>query len=367
LENPVAAPEWSDYENGISVQLVFGLVAILRGWLNPGQDRKYRSAEGDLDGIVRLAIATKTLGLLRGGFERSGTPPPPALSNELTRRHAEILQINLRALSTISKIAKIFEAEDLAYAVIKGPLRAEQVYGAMDVRFGSDVDVFVDKSDYRPAMRLLEERLGYSCLVPEDDRWWHDYLGESPLAPQDESAMLIDLHNQLQQPGGPYPSDARSFLQDVDHRQVGRASTRILTAENALMLTAISFGKAKRNAEPWIAYAHEVCHTLNLMPPSAEKNLRMRAREIRIGRLFDEFLQSSKTLFEAPIGSHSAESRKRLAMSACGLAPLDKFARSKASWRWTEGTALSRLGRFGASMMREARGRMAYRTSMKFD
>ena len=296
--------------------------------------------DADLQAVLPLAVGTKTLGLLGGGFDRLGVKPPAAISEHLAGRQSEILAINLRALSTISKLAQTFEPEGLPYVVIKGPLRAEQVYEAMDVRFGSDVDVFVDRSDYRQATRLLEEKMGYACLVPKDDLWWHEYLGEAPFAANQPSLTLIDLHNQLQQPGGPYPTDLPSFLQNVERRAIGRASARILSAKNALMLTAISFGKALRNAEPWIAYAHELSYALHTMAPSAEEDLQAHAEDMGIGRLV---------------------------LSACGLAPPETLARSKASWRWTEGAGLARLGRFSEAILREAQGRLAYRSSTRFD
>ena len=320
--------------------------------------------DADLQAVLPLAVGTKTLGLLGGGFDRLGVKPPAAISEHLAGRQSEILAINLRALSTISKLAQTFEPEGLPYVVIKGPLRAEQVYEAMDVRFGSDVDVFVDRSDYRQATRLLEEKMGYACLVPKDDLWWHEYLGEAPFAANQPSLTLIDLHNQLQQPGGPYPTDLPSFLQNVERRAIGRASARILSAKNALMLTAISFGKALRNAEPWIAYAHELSYALHTMAPSAEEDLQAHAEDMGIGKLFEEFLRSSKALFASPI---SAETHQRLVLSACGLAPPETLARSKASWRWTEGAGLARLGRFSEAILREAQGRLAYRSSTRFD
>lgn len=347
---------------------VFALIAILRGWMGPDESLREVSQKGnDLDGVTALAIRTKTLGLLKGGFDRSGAAIPTCLFDELAQRHEEILAINLRALTTIAKLAQAFTDEGLPYVVIKGPLRAEQVYGSMDVRFGSDVDVYTDRDRYRAAQQVLEERLGYRCLVPDDDRWWHDYLGEAPFAPPNPSAVLIDLHNQLQQPGGPYPKDLNSFVENAETRAIGRASARILSPENALMLTAISFGKAVRNAEPWIAYAHELTYALHQMPWSAEETLKGRAREIGIGRLFDEFLRSAKALFGAPIMDSATDSRKRLAMSSCGLAPHGLLERSRASWRWTEGTGFLRPLRFSRAILREAQGRMAYRTSTRFD
>ena len=279
-EKPIASSLSSGRGYGASPRAAVLLTAILRGWMASGQIDAGFGDDVDLQAVLPLAVGTKTLGLLGGGFDRLGVKPPAAISEHLAGRQSEILAINLRALSTISKLAQTFEPEGLPYVVIKGPLRAEQVYGAMDVRFGSDVDVFVDRSDYRQATILLEEKMGYACLVPKDDLWWHEYLGEAPFAANQPSLTLIDLHNQLQQPGGPYPTNLPGFLQNVERRAIGRASARILSAENALMLTAISFGKALRNAEPWIAYAHELAYALHTMAPSAEEDLQARAEGI---------------------------------------------------------------------------------------
>jgi len=363
-ENPIAVSFSSDSEQDSSARAACLLTEILRGWMVSGPSDALGEKEDAFHAILPLAIATKTVGLLGGAFDRMGVAPSGVIAAELSQRQTQILAINMRAFSTIAKLAQTFDEQRLRYVVIKGPLRAEQVYGAMDVRFGSDIDVFVERSDYRQAARILEERMGYSCLVPEDDRWWHDYLGEAPFAANEPGLTLIDLHNQLQQPGGPYPTDLPSFLETADRRPIGRTSARILSSENALMLTAISFGKARRNDEPWIAYAHELAYALHTMPAESERDLKAHARQIGIGRLFDEFLRTSKALFASSIAT---DAHRRLALSACGLAPSELLSRSKASWRWTEGAGLARLGRFFTAIAREAKGRLAYRTSTRFD
>ena len=366
LEDPIASPLPSGQPQHISPRTAALLVTVLRQWLDPEQGICLQE-DGDFSTLLELAIKTKTVGLLQTGFERAAIDPPSGFATELARLQAEILRINLRALSTIAGIAESFGQNALPYVVIKGPLRAEQVYGRFDVRFGSDVDVYVEPEHYRTSMRLLADALGYSCMVPADDHWWHDFLGESPFVAKDEAGLTIDLHNQLQQPGGPYPANTRRFFEEGVMRPVGRTSARILSPDNALMLTAISFGKALRNGEAWIAYAHELSVALKSMPPSAQVALRTRAYELRIGKLFDEFVRLSRALFDVAPSDRLAGADERLAMSACGIAPLGFLSRTRASWRWSDGFGPVRIGRFCSTLAREARSRRALRTATKFD
>lgn len=342
------------------------LVALLAGWLRPVRQPQATLSDESPE-LIELARSTKMIGMLRAGSSALGILFPPQMASEVEQDQAHILQMNLRIFAMVSRLAAIMERQGYPYFIAKGPLRSEQVYGAADVRVSRDLDLFVLKEHYWPTAALLEQQLGYRCLVPPDDRWWHEFLGESPFQPRDGIGLTIDLHNQLQQPGGPYPANAEKFFERKVARPVGRSNAYILSPDDALMLTAINFGKALRGGEPWIGYAHELLYSLLGQPPSAEQRLRALAKEYQLSRLFDEFLWCAKTVFDVH-GTEPAQpppfDREQLLLSSCGLKPLGLFGRTRASWRWAEGSGLQRLQRLAAALDKEMRSRVARRNSV---
>ncbi len=342
------------------------LVALLGGWLRPVSQPELTVSDEPPE-LIELARKTKMIGMLRAGSASIGVSLPPQMASEIELAQARILQTNLRIFSVVSRLAAIMNREGYPYFIAKGPLRSEQVYGAADVRVSRDLDVFVLKEHYWPTATLLEQELGYRCMVARDDRWWHEFLGESPFQPRDGTGLTIDLHNQLQQPGGPYPANAERFFERRFARAIGRSTVYILSPDDALMLTAINFGKALRGGEPWIGYAHELLYSLLGQPPSAEDRLKILAKEYQLSRLFDEFLWCAKIVF----GVHGTElaqpspiNREQLLLSSCGLKPLGLFGRTRASWRWAEGSGLQRLQRLTAALSQEMRSRIARRNSV---
>jgi hypothetical protein len=342
------------------------LVALLAGWLHPVSQSDLTESDEPPE-LIELARYTRMIGMLRAGSASLGVSLPPQMASEIEQAQADILQTNLRIFSVVSRLAAIMDRQDYPYFIAKGPLRSEQVYGAADVRVSRDLDLFVLKEHYWPTAALLEQELGYRCLVAPDDRWWHEFLGESPFQPRDGFGLTIDLHNQLQQPGGPYPVNPQKFFERKVARPVGRSTAYILSPDDALMLTAINFGKALRGGEPWIGYAHELLYSLLGQPPSAEKRLRALAKEYQLSRLFDEFLWCAKTVFNlhGPAPEQPSQmDRKQLLLSSCGLKPLGLFGRTRASWRWAEGSGLRRLQRLCLALIEELRSRIARRNSV---
>lgn len=341
------------------------LVALLSGWLHPVSQPGLNLSD-EIPELIALARYTKMIGLLRTGSASLGVSLPPRLAEETERAQAQILMTNLRIFGVVARLADIMERQAYPYFFAKGPLRSEQVYGAADVRVSRDLDVFVQKEHYWPTAALLEQELEYCCLVAKDDRWWHEFLGESPFRPREGGGLTIDLHNQLQQPGGPYPVNPGKFFDRRVARPVGRSSAYILLPEDALMLTAINFGKALRSGEPWIGYAHELLYSLRDQPPAAEQRLMALAQEYQVSRLFNEFVWCAKSVFNAhqqAAAQPSSIIRDRLVLSACGIKPLGLFGRTRASWRWAEGSGLQRLQRLGMALSVELQSRIARRNS----
>lgn len=315
--------------------------------------------------LIALAHATKTLGLLERGVGKAGVVPPAAYAQQLGTYRTAILQINLRNIQALAEIARQYAADDIPFLVVKGTFRAEQVYGAADLRYGADIDLLVRKTDYRRSIRALEA-LDYRCLVPKDDRWWHDFLGEAPFRKKTGSGASIDLHNQVQQPGGPYPPDLDAFFRSAAFREIGSLRVAIPCPRHALMITAISFGKALRGGEAWIQYAHEFATVWQGLTPEVRADMQDCAKGMGLDRLFAQFAASACCLFDIPGAARSATSRadfQHLLRSAFAEQPLGMFGRTRATWRWMPGGFFERPRQFGTALIHELRSRAAYRNS----
>ncbi len=341
--------------------LVLALTAAL-----PHQSEVILPSDIDWPDMLALAQKTKTVGLLRKGLRNLNVKPPAPVAAQLDAFQSEVLRRNLANIARAVEITQILEASGIRSLVLKGPFRSEQVYGNLDVRSAADVDILVRRSEYRQSIDALCD-LGYSCLVTLDDRWWHDFLGEAPFVNFSSPFPAVDLHNQLQQPGGPYPRNVDGFFEASQLRSVGSREVAVLSREHALILAAISFCKAVRSGDPWLPYAHELSYCIAASDESLLEQLRVCARSQDILRLFDHFVSWSAALFgrEDLTAGEALPHNDDLVFSSCGQKELPAFGRTKAMWRWSEGDGLSRVQTFFSILARDFRSKQAYRHSTR--
>ncbi len=344
--------------------ICLALVAILTAALPHRADLELPTSI-DWPSLLAIAQKTKTFGLLRKGLQNLHVTPSGSAAAYLKSSQEEILRLNLANIARAVRIVRTLEEAGVGALVLKGPLRSEEVYGMSDMRSASDIDILVRQSEYRHSIAALRE-LGYSCLVMMEDRWWHDFLGESPFVNFSSPGPSIDLHNQLQQPGGPYPSNVEDFFNASQLRSVGRQNVAILSCEHALILTAISFCKAVRSGDPWLSYAHELRYCL-LTPGGIElQQLRACAKSQGVLRLFDHFENWTTALFDKDNSYPSSEPESKygdLVLSSCGFKRLPPFGRTKAMWRWSDGEGVSRMKTFVKIFTRDFRSKLAFRKS----
>ncbi len=309
--------------------------------------------------IADLAIATKTAGLLAQSAQTGGYALPEDIRQKLAAIQAENLRSNLANLSWTIKASQVLEAAGIPVVVFKGAIRAHEVYGRWDARASSDIDLLVGKGNYWKACDVLASA-GFAPLVSRASEWWHYHLGEAPFARTDGSGAIVDLHNSLQQPGGPFPARLEDFQTNSVAKPFGNARLRTPSPHHSLLICAISYGKAVRSAAPWLTHAHELALVVSGMPESEAQEMRRMADAQGLLRLYDDALSNAMRLFGRPEPAgrralpHSVQ-RDKLVLSASGLGHKDRFSRTKWLWDWCDGEGLQRSAAFTKEIWRICR------------
>jgi hypothetical protein len=306
--------------------------------------------------IVSLAINTKTAGLLAESARKAGHVLPEDIRQQLAEVQADNLRSNLANLAWTIKASQVLEKAGIPLISFKGAVRAHEVYGRWDARASSDIDLLVGKSDYWDACDVLAAA-GFKPLVSRASKWWHHHLGEAPFARTDGSGVIIDLHNSVQQPGGPFPAKLEDFRANCVTRQFGTAQLRTPSPEYSLLICAISYGKAVRSATPWLAYAHELALVNSEMSESQAQEMRRLAESQGLLRLYEDALSSATRLFaqSEPSETRHIVPQDRLVLSASGQGHKDRFSRTKWLWNWCDGDGLQRTAAFTREIWRICR------------
>ena len=346
------------------------LCAVLAGWFSDSEAVWRGAAPVDPQALIELAIRTRTLGLLviPSHVEANGWE---AVATKVLAYRDQATRLNLRQLNQLNELGGTLRREKISTAVIKGVLRLKQVYGRIDLRMSTDIDLLVPRSRYNRAIELLCS-LGYHPGVPSDSVWWHHYLGESPHIRVCErgSGAVVDLHHRLQQPGASAPRDLDAFLRSAS--VVAGANLPLPSATFGLLVTVINFSKGLRNREPWVTYAHEIVLQWRKMSSAEHQAFLALASDQRLGRMAAAAIGSSHAIFglgsprELPFLEAAADTRL-LRLSACGLVHRGYFRRSRLAWRWTDGSGVSRALRYTLQMAtfhasERARRRESHRT-----
>lgn len=331
------------------------LVSILRAWFGP---EHVESAAIEWSGLLSLAELTKTTGLLRASCSKAGVAIPPDVDEQLGRAEEHIVRTNTANLGWTIRVADALRQAGVRTVVLKGAMRSEEVYGSIDKRISHDIDLLVPEQDYRRAGAVLEEA-GFLPIVPATDAWWHDFLGESPYIHQSGSGPIIDLHHQVQQPGGPYPLDLDSFLSCSQTVLRGGKRVSVLSPAHGVLLAAIGFGKAVRAGAPWLVYAHELAYLSRQWSQKDRISVCSLAQGNGVARLLRDALTAAELLFISRERSPSTSIRS----SAVGQASARAFARSGNLWRWCDGPLLARMRSFLSGEIKAMRSERAYRRS----
>lgn len=116
-------------------------------------------------------------------------------------------------------ILDLLERHQIAAVPFKGPVLAERVYGAADLRQSVDLDILIHKNDAVHALRLLEEQ-GFIPEIDLDEKQFAAYAGQKNSIAFGicDSVLAVDLHWEM---SGNYASEPltldliRDGLQEV--------------------------------------------------------------------------------------------------------------------------------------------------------
>lgn len=315
------------------------LVDELKDCLNPSE----------VEAVARIAVSNKIGGLIRAGVLRAGLQMPRRLDEILKADQSRAVAKNLSNLHETERVLGIL-AKRFEVLVIKGPVRSFELFGQLDSRASNDIDILVRRSDYDQAAQALCEN-GYLRGVPRDDRWWHQYLGESPFLPT-AGHCTVDLHNKVQQPGGPSPRDLSMFFRHARVLSVANRQFSVPGRDEALLLAYVSASKALRSGELWLAYAAEIAICRMHMSEPMRREFDGMADRQGLARLVN-YVNCVVDCMMALPGSGSAVHAPDPSIKALAAVPFGdgrpagrKFHRSRLIWEWVDGAGLKRISNF---------------------
>ena len=286
-----------------------------------------------------LAQATKCTGLMRLA-EPSLVDCDSTLTDRLARDQIGTLRSNLAQLAQTMDCQALLLQNGITSLAFKGVVRQLQLYNRPDVRRSSDIDLLVSPTDYPRACSVLAAT-GYTPGVSNDSRWWHQCLGESPYLPTPPRRFIVDLHHQLQQPGGPPPRHPAELFRRSAKIDFGGGSITTLEPLASLLVTMISYSKATRDLSPWVAHAHEIHIARNTFSPAellafldlATSQGLLRLAQDAFGKA-DLFWRSVDRLSSGePLNPSEAAS----VLSALGKSRAQLFRRTVLRWSWADG------------------------------
>lgn len=322
------------------------LHSLLSGWF----DETFREVpEERWPGIRELAMSTKTVGLVSKWVASN-----PGLQPDFERIRAAILQQNMRNIAWMIRTQGLLQSGEIPALFFKGTVRSTEVYGALDCRPSNDVDILVRPSDYLAACALLQSE-GYRPQVSSKSVWWHSCLGEAPFRNEEKNSPYIDLHHQLQQPGGPYPLNLNQFFEASTRKSFGKVEIATPSPGHAQLIAIINYGKAMRAGEPTIGRLHELSFAIRKSDGAASQELLDLASGQGLENLAKDALRRALILFphDGSKPDRHPEFETELSMSL-SMVPGRIFARTRMLWSWSDGTLGPRAGRFATSVARVA-------------
>ena len=339
------------------VQAMLGLRDLLSAWFGGELDVSSWS-EQEWNAVIATAVKSKTIGFLKGACDKGKLTLPSHVEAQLKDVSVAITQKNQINFAWTLKATQVLEAADIDVLAFKGPLRTRAVYTNWSSRSSSDVDLLVRKTDYEAALQVLCAG-GYRTMVSAQSQWWRDCLGELPLKRVDGAGPIVDLHHQVQQPGGPYPKDMEAIFSTSERQTASQTSYRTPNRDVSRLITAICYGKAVCDDEPWAHHAHELLVEHARMNEEEHADFRDVAEAQGLSRLYDEALSNSQRLYRVDKGlSLGGAEDLALIQSAVGVHTHRPFFRTRRLWRWIDGGVMARGTKLSAELWHVLRSDM---------
>ena len=193
--------------------------------------------------VQQEAQRHRVLLLLYRALEDVLGPRLPSSLHEQIREHRRGVRIrNTFVIQELGRIAQHFEAVDLAFLAMKGPVLAKTAYGDIALRHSVDADMFVPREHFSEVESALRD-LGYEYTEERKavadwrkalslylDGQWEFSRGRS---------FTLDVHTRLMPPGYPFPSDFQRFSKGARSVQLSdKVSVPGFAPEDQLLILA---------------------------------------------------------------------------------------------------------------------------------
>lgn len=178
---------------------------------------------------------------------------PPEVQRTVLRFRDVTTRFNSANLMTMRRVLPRLDAAGVQTLVFKGPVIQWMAHADLFLRPSSDVDLLVGYDDLRRAHDVLTD-LGYELSAVCRSLWWKIGLGEQHFAGPDRSAVTVDLHHRVQQPGCPLPRRMDRLFDHGTTVTIGGQAIQTLSPVHSALLAAMSFVKALHHREPAARY-----------------------------------------------------------------------------------------------------------------
>lgn len=199
------------------------------------------AATAPIHALPAAALLHRVSGSVRRGVDGVPGVPAEVLAQLEAEEHGAAFH-HLVVVGALSLISDAFDAADLSWAVMKGPVVATLLYPSVGDRRYGDLDLLVHPRDFGAAMRILED-LGYRHTIHDWARAEQMMAGEIGMV---GSSVLVDLHWHLHyssQDRRPLALDPRAMLARV--RRVEVSGLEVPTFDPVDTVVTLAFHAAR--------------------------------------------------------------------------------------------------------------------------
>jgi Uncharacterised nucleotidyltransferase len=210
---------------------------------------------------------------------------PKAALGQLMKLYLMNSAHNQRLTTATQELAKVFAEHGIDMMVFKGPVLAESIYGSINFRRFSDIDLLVHEQDV-PQVRQLLIDLRFHPRLLTQDRETSDYLRSriwDDSFTHEETQVTIDLHWQLMPDYFPVAFDLEQLWSNRQSVMLQQTELYSLSPEDLLLYLCAHGSKELWRRIIWIC---DVAEFVRVYPHLPWLVLLERARALGIERMF---------------------------------------------------------------------------------
>jgi hypothetical protein len=209
--------------------------------------------EPEWQAILELARKHGMTPLLARTLENAGAieEMPAGAREELKESCKEHLFFSLRMTAELGRICGRFAAAGLEAAAVKGPVLAQQAFGASSLRQYADLDIVVRQRDAARATRMLLED-GYAAEISEKEAAGENIPGQYCFW-RENPAALVELHTERTLRYFVKGFPVEEFFARRENAIVDGQSVPALSAEDTLVFICVHGSKHFWERLMWIA------------------------------------------------------------------------------------------------------------------